>query len=130
MLEEFDWPSLEQRRRTAPLGMLYKVSSGLAAVKRPLLKKQPQTTRRAHTSTFERMPCRADYRLNSFFPRTVRDWNTLPPETVSAPSIGAFISRVAKLQYTTTWRTLPVSTPLISHWLYDSTTVEDIRSMC
>ena len=77
--------------------MLYKVSSGLAAVKRPLLKKQPQTTRRAHTSTFERMPCRADYRLNSFFPRTVRDWDTLPQEMVSASSIGTFILRVSNL---------------------------------
>ena len=39
-------------------------------------------SRRTHTSAFERIPCRADYRLNSFFPRTVRDWNTaLPPET-------------------------------------------------
>ena len=37
MLQELDWPSLEQRRRTARLGMLYKINSGLAAVKCPLL---------------------------------------------------------------------------------------------
>ena len=43
MLQELDWPSLEQRRRTAQLGMLYKINSGLAAVKCPLLKKHPQT---------------------------------------------------------------------------------------
>ena len=85
MLQELDGPSLEHRLRTARLGMLYKINSGLAAVKCPLLKQQPQRARRNHTSTFERTPCRADYRLISFFPRTVRDWNTLPPETVSAP---------------------------------------------
>ena len=98
MLQELDWPSLEQCRRTAQLGMLYKISSGLAAVKCPLLKKQPPRARRTHTTTFERIPSRADNRLNSFFPRTVRDWNTLPLEMVSCPFIGAFISRVAKLQ--------------------------------
>ena len=98
MLQELDWPSLEQCRRTAQLGMLYKISSGLAAVKCPLLKKQPPRARRTHTTTFERIPSRADNRLNSFFPRTVRDWNTLPLEMVSCPFIGGFISRVAKLQ--------------------------------
>ena len=98
MLQELDWPSLEQRRRRSGLAMLYNTNSGLAAVKVPLLKKLPQRARRSHTSTSGRIPCRVDHRLNSFFPRTVRDWNTLPPQTVSAPSIGAFISRVAKLK--------------------------------
>ena len=65
-----------------------------------------------HLNFWEDTLSPADYRLNSFFPRTVRDWNTLPPETVSAPSIGAFISRVAKLQYTTTFYPAPL--PLFS----------------
>ena len=54
--------------------------------KRMLLKKQPQRARRTHTSTFERIiyiPCRADYSLNSFFPRTVTQFpqrrSQLPP---------------------------------------------------
>ena len=78
--------------------MLYKINSRLAAAKCPLLKQLTQGARRTHTSTFERIPCCADYHINSFFPRMVKDWNTLPPETVSAPSFGAFISRVAKHQ--------------------------------
>ena len=41
MLLELDRPSLQHRRRAARLGMLYKVKSGLAAVKCPLLKQQP-----------------------------------------------------------------------------------------
>ena len=94
ILQELSWPSLEHRRRAARLGVLYKIDSGLAAVKCPFLKQQPQRTRLTHT----KRPCRADYRLNSFFPTTVRDWNTLPPETVKAPSSGVFVSRVAKLQ--------------------------------
>ena len=73
--------------------MLYNANSGLAAIKFPLLKKLPQRARRDHTSTSGRIPCRVDHCLNSFFPRTVGDWNTLPPEMVSAPSTGAFISR-------------------------------------
>ena len=98
MVQELYWPSLDQPRGTARLGMPYKVNSGLAAVTCRLLKKQPQRARTTHTSTFERIPCRADYRLNSFFPGTVMDWNTLPSETLSAPSNGAFISRAAKFQ--------------------------------
>ena len=61
----------------------------------------PSPERFVEFSCVERIPYHADYRLNSFFPRTERDWNTLPPETVSAPSIGVFISRMAKLQQTT-----------------------------
>ena len=70
MLQELNWPSLEQLRWTARLSMLYKINSGLAAVKYPLLKKHPKRARRSQTSTFERIPCRADYRLNSCFPGT------------------------------------------------------------
>ena len=49
-------------------------------------------------TTFKRIPCHADYSLNSFFPRTARVWNTLPPEMATDPSLGAFVSRMFKLQ--------------------------------
>ena len=33
---------------------------------------------------------RKQYFTNTFFPRTVRDWNSLPPSTALAPSLEAF----------------------------------------
>lgn len=96
MLQDLQWPSLEDRRRSARLCMLYRISNGLAAVKSTQLKQQPHRARRTHPLTFDRIPCRADYRLNSFFPRTVRDWNALPTEVVSATSLGSFKLRVSK----------------------------------
>ena len=43
MLQELNWPSMKQCWRTAQLGMLYKINSGLTAIKCPFLKKQPQS---------------------------------------------------------------------------------------
>ena len=93
---------LEHYRRTVWLGMLCKINSSLEAVKCPLLKQQLHKAWHTHTSTFERIPCQADYCLNLFFPRMVRDWNTLPPGKVADPSLGTFDSKVSKLQQAST----------------------------
>ena len=97
MLATLNWQSLEHRRKTARLAMLYKIQHGLAHVNCADLEPQPQRSRRSHSKTYKRFTCRADYRQNAFFPKTVRDWNALPQEAVDAPSLDTFIQRVARL---------------------------------
>jgi hypothetical protein len=41
------------------------------------------------------LQCRTDHRQSSYFPRTIRGWNNLSPETVLAPSVSAFALRAA-----------------------------------
>jgi hypothetical protein len=97
MLQQLQWPSLEDRRRSARLAMLYKISNGLACVRCPDLQPMHASyTRSHHPRQFQRITCRTDYRKYSFFPRTISDWNSLPTDTVLAPTLSAFRSRVLR----------------------------------
>ena len=95
MLSLLQWPTLQSRRNIARLTTLYKITEGSLKVKCNLLQHQPSRARRSHCRTFARIVCGTDYRSDSFFPRTVREWNLLPKDTVSAQSSDAFRQRLA-----------------------------------
>ena len=82
MLDDLQWDSLEDRRRVARLAMLYKIDRQLVAVDRQRLVPPRILTRKMHPKSFQVSSCSSDYRKWSFFPRTIRDWNNLPPELV------------------------------------------------
>ncbi|XP_070183866.1 uncharacterized protein [Littorina saxatilis] len=95
MLQTLQWPSLEQRRRTSRLCMLYKITNNLVKVNCDELQHLPSRSRRSsrtNTRAFNRIPSKTDTRLNSFLPRTIREWNELPEEVVSAVTAAAFTS--------------------------------------
>ena len=97
MLEALGWPTLEQRRQTCRLLMLYKIQSGLAHC--PSLKAKPvplpSRQRHTHDKQFTLLTTRTQYRGSSFLPKTIRDWNLLPMEVVESPTLDAFGSRVS-----------------------------------
>ena len=96
MLRALDWPTLEARREAARLTTLYKIDSGDVKIKSANLQPAPSRSRRTHDKQFTRHQCHKDIRLNSFFPRTIKQWNSLPQQTVSAPSADAFHQRVLR----------------------------------
>ena len=84
LLHELAWQTLEERRKSARLQMLYKIHTGLVDL---------------DSNAFY---CRADRRTRgirlfqlhlSFFPRTLRDWNKLPHQATSAPTLATFQAR-------------------------------------
>ena len=77
--------------------MLYKIDNGLAQVKCSELEHQTRA-RRTHGKTLKRITGRPDYRVNSVFPRTVREWNDLFHETVDLQSLNTFIVMVSSQQ--------------------------------
>ena len=96
MLKELNWETLEHRRKKARLTMLYKIHNGQVHVKfNKMIRLKERTGRRGHTEMYERVTNRTKYRDNTFLPRTIREWNSLPQSTVQAPSTGSFSSRVA-----------------------------------
>lgn len=95
MLEQLQWPTLQKRRTVARLSTLYKIQSQQLHVKCQHLKPLNSRSRRCHNRQLARINCRTDQRQNSFLPRTIRDWNSLSPETVQSPSASAFTTRVA-----------------------------------
>ena len=85
-LRNLSWPTLEQRLKSARLTMMYKITTKLSKVHSPKLQLQPQSrARRDHEHCHRQYSCRTKHRRTSFFPRTVRDRNSLPRGTVQAP---------------------------------------------
>ena len=90
MLNNLKWPSLEKRRKATRLTNLYKINNHKIKVQCKELEPAPTRSRRAHDQQLRRLQCKKDIRQNSFFPRTIKEWNELKQEAVSAPSADAF----------------------------------------
>ena len=99
MLEHLGWEPLQTRRKNARLAMLFKIRNDLVQVSKSHLKAKPTRPRRGqvrqHNKQYmEDMSHVQDYRTESFFPRSVRDWNNLTQKTVDADTLGTFVSRL------------------------------------
>ena len=90
MLDELGWQSLEARRRTARLTMFYKIRNNLVAASNPDLKQPTRFTRNMHCHSYIPLSATKNYRKFSFYPRTTLDWNKLPENITSAPSLQNF----------------------------------------
>ena len=99
MMKKLKWPSLEQRRHTAWLTMMYKIQPGLVDI--PLSKyTQPARThcatehlaagRRGHPLQLMVQHSLLQAYKHSFFISTIEPWNKLTDQTINAPSIEAF----------------------------------------
>ena len=100
ILSDLQWPTLQRRRQDARLYLLYRSIQGNIAVSLPsYITKQTRTTRHTHPQRFLQVRASTQTYQNSFFPRTVRDWNDLPPDILEAPTAAllktAVTSRVA-----------------------------------
>jgi hypothetical protein len=88
MLNHLDWPRLDQRRKMSRLGLIYKINRNLVSIdSETRLEASGRTSRNSHVLAYNVPSCKTDTRLNSFFPRTIRDWNKLPTDTVTASSL-------------------------------------------
>ncbi|XP_072016347.1 uncharacterized protein [Amphiura filiformis] len=87
MLQELKWPSLQDRRTISRLTMLHKINSGDSPLTVPG-KFQPVNTDRPVTRShrpdqFINYPARTELYKNSFYPRTIRQWNLLPASVIT-----------------------------------------------
>ena len=94
MLDSLGWPSLEQRRKTSRLGMMYKIYNGL--VQCPIIKTKlvppPPRQRHTHCQQLSLITPRTQYRGDSFLPALVGDWNSLSKDAVVATTVDTFVS--------------------------------------
>ena len=97
MIRHLEWSSLEQRRKKASLLMMYKIHHGLIAINPDnyLIAMPPSATRSYHLSKFQLIPARIQIYKNSFFPRTVTWWNSLPDNILTLPTMEVFKRAVA-----------------------------------
>ncbi len=98
MLSDHGWSKLADRRRELRLALLYKVVKGQVAVSADSLGliKADNRTRSSNPHQFKTILTNSTQYKNSFVQRTIIDWNKRSCNTVSAESVAAFKSRIAK----------------------------------
>ena len=95
MLEQLDWETLEQRRRKARLTMLYKMHYNLVEIDhQKYLEPAGRSSRHMHKFSYKVPASNTNYHLFSFFPNTIRDWNSLPLNVVEVQSVNSFRAKL------------------------------------
>ena len=93
MLDVLDWTSLEDRRLKSSITFFYKIHSGTVSLdKDKYLTPAPRlrNTRASHDSQYPRYMSYSDALKNSFFPRTIPLWNSLPSSVVASKTTEEF----------------------------------------
>ena len=97
MYDDLEWPSLETRREQSSLTFFYKIHSGTVSLdKDKYLTPAPNLggTGTSHKSQYTSYFAYSDALKNSFFPRTILMWNSLPSSVVSSKTIGEFKAQI------------------------------------
>ena len=103
LVSELRLQSLEDRKKNARLSLFDKGLHGLAAIPVNELQRHTRCTRYCGTDTFTVMSSRIDAYKFSFLPRTVTDWNALPPCTRAKQSTDSFKKALYKLPVGSTY---------------------------
>ena len=89
MVKDIGWESLQDRRYTARLSLLYKIQHGLVDIEGPRYLKPNDSRTSGQRELFqERINC--DVYYNSFFPHTIKDWNDLSRDITEASTLEEF----------------------------------------
>ena len=97
MLDDLEWPLLETRREQSSLTFFYKIHSGTVDLDKDKYLTRPpnlRRTRASHESHCTRYFAYSDALKNSFFPRTIPMWNSLPSSVVSSKTIEEFKAQI------------------------------------
>ena len=96
MLNDLQWPPMQDRQRSRRLTHLYKAVNNLSPVKIPEYVTLSSSCTRTHDLAYIQLRTNYEQYKYSFLPRTTRDWNALPPDLVHALSVNEFQSRLQK----------------------------------
>ncbi|MCG8078889.1 MAG: hypothetical protein JAY75_21955, partial [Candidatus Thiodiazotropha taylori] len=99
MLEHLEWESLATRRTKMKLTMLFRIIHGLVAIPAEdyLTPATSTSTRSSHNQKLFQTPVSTELYKNSFFPSTVRTWNSLPSSAAEAPDLVSFKRELSTL---------------------------------
>ena len=93
MLDELEWPSLEARRDPSSLLLFHKIHSGAVSIEKHKYLTPAhslKSTRASHSAQYCRYQTYSDVPKNSFFPRTIPQWNGLSPSVVNSQTTEEF----------------------------------------
>ena len=91
MIRELQLETLESRRKVVRLKLFYKIDHRLTPLVIPeQLHLKPIQRRTDNGRAYTHFSCYSDPFFSSFYPRTVREWNSLSSQTVSLACIARF----------------------------------------
>ena len=92
LVSSLGWDTLEHRRLFNQSVLFYKFHNGLVNCKFPdsLTRSSTLRSTRKHCSTYQQQQSTVLAHSYSFFPRSVRAWNSLPCEVVTSATLNSF----------------------------------------
>ena len=94
MLHTIGWRSLEHRRATSRLCILFQIYHGSIGIPHdPYIlpyRHTPRPSRQTYMHTLATYQCRTNFFECSFFPQTIVAWNSLPKSVVTSSTLGGF----------------------------------------
>ena len=91
MIVELGWQNLQERRRILRLVLFYKIVHGDVAIPvGDILTTADSRTRAPHQYKYKHIGANVDSYKHSYFPKTIRDWDTLSEEQVTAKTAEEF----------------------------------------
>jgi hypothetical protein len=97
MRNSLNIPLLSERRRYLRLCLFYKFNVGLVSCSPPDLHRKVHQRRNDNGHAYVHYLARSEPFFSSFFPKTVREWNSLPRDIVAAPSLASFKHMLCEL---------------------------------
>jgi hypothetical protein len=99
LLDQLEWDPLQHRRRKQRLVLCYKIRNHLVDID-PADDYTPGDSRTRGGHKYRQPTTNKEVYRNSFFPRSIRDWNHLPETISSALSLEKFRARLASVPWT------------------------------
>ena len=94
MLCDLQWPTLSCHQEVSRLKTFYTIYNN-SALKIPYyFVTTTYATCHQHPLHFVTPSVRTNFYKHSFFPKTIRDWNNLPTETIESSSLQLFLTKL------------------------------------
>ena len=95
MLADLQWPSLQHRRYVTRLKVFYNIVYSSSVLTVPnYFTNTTYPTRHHHPFHFEIPFARTDHYKFSYYPKSIRDWNNLPTDTIESQSLQVFLDKL------------------------------------
>ena len=95
MLQSLDWANLRERRKNTRLSFFHDIVYGFSIVNIPQhFLKSARHTRHHHPLHFIQPSVRTTAYLNSYFPKTISDWNSLPTSLIEISDKNLFLDNI------------------------------------
>jgi len=92
ILNELNWPSLQERRKNIRLAIMYKIHVNDIAIPIPdyIQRQATKSTRQYHPLKFRSVKVSTNVYKYSYFPHTVSEWNNLPSSALDSCTVESF----------------------------------------